>query len=183
MQHICCKARKVLGIIYFSNTSNTDDSLAILCLYSALVRPHLEYAAKVWNPHLDKDFRLVKKVQKFAIRICWIINTITSRQKVIFIFVYFYCILNGLVYFQTESVLPLTMSFPNCRHFNPDAYRLPLAHDNGLKFSFLINAIKVWNNLPLEAINSQCLVMFKHYNNIITSLSLFLILYRVRFLY
>ena len=57
-QDICKKARKVLGAIYHRISKNTNDSLTVLKLYTALVRPHLEYAAQVWNPHLEKDIHV-----------------------------------------------------------------------------------------------------------------------------
>ena len=35
-------------------------------LYLSLVRPHLEYACQVWDPHFSKDRNTLEKVQKFA---------------------------------------------------------------------------------------------------------------------
>ena len=35
----------------------------------SLVRPHLDYAAQVWDSHLQKDVQLVENVQKFAIKL------------------------------------------------------------------------------------------------------------------
>ena len=55
IQEVCNKARKVLGIIYCNISSRTNDASNIFRLYIALVRPHLEYAVQVWNPHLEKD--------------------------------------------------------------------------------------------------------------------------------
>ena len=60
----------MLSTIYDRITNNTNDSRIILRLYTALVRPHLEYAAQVWNPHLEKDIQCLEKVQQFALRMC-----------------------------------------------------------------------------------------------------------------
>ena len=47
----------------------TLTTLTILKLYVALVRPHLEYAAQVWNPHLAKDINYLEKVQNLFERL------------------------------------------------------------------------------------------------------------------
>ena len=33
---------------------------------TSLIRPHLEYAVPVWNPHLSKDIDSLESVQRFA---------------------------------------------------------------------------------------------------------------------
>ena len=43
----------------------------MLQLYLSLVRPHLEYAAAVWSPHLKRDIALIEGVQKFALRMVY----------------------------------------------------------------------------------------------------------------
>ena len=62
----------------------------------------------------------------------------------------FYSIVNKLVFFTFESVLPSTMSATSsrCRNYNRCVYRVPRAHLNSLKFSFFLSTINVWNNLP-----------------------------------
>ena len=57
-------------MIYRMVSTNTSNSSTISKLYVALVRPHLEYATQVWNPHLTKDINCLEKDQKFALRIC-----------------------------------------------------------------------------------------------------------------
>ena len=64
IHEICKKARRVLGMIYNKISKNTNDRFITLKLYTALVRPRVEYAAQVWNPYLQKE-----RVQQFALRI------------------------------------------------------------------------------------------------------------------
>ena len=61
--------KKVIGLIYrqYYQHSSTD---TLKQLYISSARPHLEYAAAVWDPHLQKDINKLKKVQTFALRMC-----------------------------------------------------------------------------------------------------------------
>ena len=67
--NVCQNARKVLGLLYrrFSQGSHSD---TLLYLYKMLVRPHLEYACSVWDPHLKRDIDKLERVQSFALKIC-----------------------------------------------------------------------------------------------------------------
>lgn len=49
---------------FYTNASSTT----LLPLYQSLVRPHLEYASSVWNPHTQKDVKSLGNVEKFALR-------------------------------------------------------------------------------------------------------------------
>ena len=61
----CTKAKKILGLLYRRFYQHADQDT--LCqLYISIVRPHMEYAAPVWDPHLRKDQDLLESTQKFA---------------------------------------------------------------------------------------------------------------------
>ena len=46
------------------------DNEGLLQLYITMVRPYLEYAAQVWDPHFVKNIEKLEKVQTFALRMC-----------------------------------------------------------------------------------------------------------------
>ena len=68
IEGICVKVKKLVGMLYrkFSLYANP---YVMARLYISQIRPHLEYGAQVWHPHLATDTTALEKVQKFALRI------------------------------------------------------------------------------------------------------------------
>ena len=56
------KANRILGLIK-RNFKYLDEN-SFLNLYKTLVRPLLEYASPVWNPHQMKYIKLIEGVQR-----------------------------------------------------------------------------------------------------------------------
>lgn len=61
------KANKIVAII--RKTFDHMDADIFKMLFKSLVRPHLEYGAPVWSPHLDKHKARLEKVQERATKI------------------------------------------------------------------------------------------------------------------
>ncbi|RNA16271.1 RNA-directed DNA polymerase from mobile element jockey-like [Brachionus plicatilis] len=66
-QHSAAKANSILGQLRQAFHAWNPQSYNYL--YTAFVRPHLEYATSVWNPHRRSDVRIIENIQRRATKL------------------------------------------------------------------------------------------------------------------
>ena len=69
-EHICSKVRIANALVRLIRRSFSYlDAITLKTLFTALVRPHLEYAESVWSPHLMNYIDMIEKVQDRATKL------------------------------------------------------------------------------------------------------------------
>ena len=170
IQEVCSKARKIIGLLYRRYYQDSDPS-TLLHLYLSLVKPHTEYAAQIWDPHLYKDISSLENIQKFALRVCcknWnmgyselldLCKVPSLENRCLYLKLsHMFKIVNNLCYFPPEIVLQRSPVpyFPK-----PFMLQQPFCRTSAFAHSFVPDAIRKWNYLPIELTSSQTLHSFK----------------------
>ena len=174
-QHVNNKVTKVnrsLGFLQ-RNLSSCPEGLKEAA-YKALVRPHVEYASSVWDPHLKRHVKQIERVQRRPP--CFVKNCYTREPGTVT------NLLNELNWIplkvrRTISRLTLFhkaiygdggLSFPDYvmkrgRHLrNSSHYKFfeLLPNTETYKNSYFCRTAKDWNALPSEIVN-KCADRFK----------------------
>ena len=167
---LCTKARKMLGLLY--RTFYTDSSsTSLLKLYATVIRPSLEYACQVWDPHLVKDVEKLEGVQKFELRIClkkWELDysslllisnlpTLANGRKY-FKLCTMFKIVNQSLHFQQNL---FTLRATPYIHPSSHLYQVPFCRTNAYMHSFVPKTCSDWNLLPFCVRSSETFISFK----------------------
>ena len=161
---VATKANKTLGFLRrnLKVGSITTKSLA----YKTLVRPQMEYACEVWDPHTDDSTQSLEKTQRRAAR--WAVNRYRQtssvgdmldqlqwpsleerrRQTRLKTFIKYH---KGDIKIDMTNTPRLLNPGYNTRHSHCDQYAMESCSRDYRKFSFFPRTIKEFNQLPHEA--------------------------------
>ena len=167
--------------------------LATHSWYTSLVHPILHYCSPVWSPHLRKDSAIFEKVQRrtrrYAIRNTGRDMSYEERLKVLkwptlhlrrlfSSLTECYKTVNSLNRLHPFKYFTFAHDFRQLRtNHRPKVKPLP-AKLNSFKYSFCVNIVNEWNNLPKEVAKAKTLNIYKnrlrcHFTNVLRIFELF----------
>ena len=149
------------------------DQVVFIRLYKQLIRPHLEYATCVWNPHFKRDIRMLEQVQRRATKCVHGLHHIPYEERLKILnldSLYHRRLVNDLVcvYRLSHGKHSSSLSFEDFFVSNNNTTRghsfklqKPMAKLNCRKFSFAHRIVTLWNSLPANIVNCKSVKKFK----------------------
>ena len=175
-EHISTKVRIANSIVGLIRRSFTFlDCKSFVKMYTAFVRPHLEYAQSVWAPHLTKYIDMLENVQVRATKLVDGLSNLEypDRLKRLNLPTLLYRRKRGdmieiFKHFHNYDKNLLSSSFqPKDRPSRKHGYQLheitPRDGKRGIQTNaFYFRSAKLWNNLPRIVVNAENINTFKN---------------------
>ena len=170
------KANAIMGVI--RRSFRHLDTKTFTTLFKSMVRPHIEYAASVWNHHLKSDITKVESVQRRATKQVPHLKNLSYKERLtkLKLPTMLYCRMRGdmieVYKILTGKYDPLVTSdlLPLHREHVPDSrtrghslkllkrrFRRKLS-----KYSFSRRVVGMWNSLPDDTISAQTVDTFEN---------------------
>ena len=175
-EHILSKvniANAMVGLI--RRTFSYLDPKMFRMLFTAFVRPHLEYAVAVWSPHLKKHVDMIENVQMRATKLVDGFGKLTYRERLekLKLPTLAYRRLRGDVieiykhfHRYDQEILPpsfIRRTRPSRQHNFQLHEFTPGDGERGARSNFLYHRIaRVWNGLPGKIVSSENIDTFKN---------------------
>lgn len=163
--HLVSKASKRLWLL--RNRLKHCTTKTKLTAYTALVRPLLEYADVLWDPHTQVDINHIEGVQKKALRFIYNaygrhvsvtnllrqseLQTLQSRRKLHRLKL-LHGIINNLTNINFGSYMEYNTSRPT-RGKHSSTIVVPRCRTKAYQFSFFPKTISEWNGLPRDVVS------------------------------
>jgi len=171
------KAKANQQLAFVRRNVRTRSSATKEKLFNTLVRPHLEYAATVWDPQIKKQKCALEMVQRRAAR--WVTNrhhntsSVTEmlerlgwrsleHRRAISRLCMLYQIRDGSIAIPHDPYLLPHLHAPrSSRQTHAHTLATYQCRTNYFKFSYFPHTIVTWNALPVSVVTSPTLTAFK----------------------